>query len=104
MVDRILSKHDICRLLGCNLRSLDRYLSLKRIPFCRVGRLVVFSWARLCEWLNPEAPAPASALEPEEIKKLEKERQAEEAEEPLRGSLIESERQGRLTERADKTI
>jgi len=44
--------HDVARELGCSPRHVRKLVSVDKIPYCKVGRLVRFSPLRLSEWLR----------------------------------------------------
>lgn len=43
---------DVAAELHCSVRHVYKLISEDRIPYAKVGRLVRFSPARVCEWLR----------------------------------------------------
>lgn len=103
-MDRILNKKEIGELLGCDVRTVDRYIQRRLIPFVHVGRHIFFSFNRLCQWMSQSKVEKVVDEDEDEIKAKVKEREREEAEESLRQRIVDSERYSRLRGRAEEEL
>ncbi|MHC9540417.1 MAG: helix-turn-helix domain-containing protein [Vulcanimicrobiota bacterium] len=51
-MEPLLNKQEAATLIGVSPRTIEKYVSFRRIPFVRVGRLVKFNAKSLEAWLK----------------------------------------------------
>lgn len=51
-MEPLLSKQETAALIGVSARTIEKYVSFRRIPFVKVGRLVKFSPKSLEAWIK----------------------------------------------------
>lgn len=52
MADPLLTKRDVAELLGISIRTVDKWVSRREIPFVRVGSLVRFERSAIDSWIT----------------------------------------------------
>ncbi|MDO4628606.1 MAG: helix-turn-helix domain-containing protein [Planctomycetia bacterium] len=55
MIDVMLTKEDVSKILGCSLSSVDTYRKKEGLPFFKLGHAVRFSERAVLEWLESKA-------------------------------------------------
>jgi excisionase family DNA binding protein len=50
--DEILDKRGTARRLGKSVRTIDAWMKSGRLPYCKVGRSVLFRWGAVLEKLE----------------------------------------------------
>jgi excisionase family DNA binding protein len=52
MDEHLLSKQEVCKRLGCSLRTLDRMIRAGDLPVVQVGRRVLLRESTVNEWIR----------------------------------------------------
>lgn len=100
-MDRILTRKKAADLIGIDVRTVDRYVSQGLLPYCKVGRHILFSFQRLCNWMSEKPDNKSDSDDERESISVDIE---DEGDKVIRRRVVAAERHARTINRSNEQL